>query len=200
MADRVVLDNIKRFFYRNKMLVVATLTLVVLGLATGVLCTLKTNSTLDLGFLQDFCLKNYFLQKYSIFAFIFIKFVVILGLFVLMFLLSFIKIGNVLSLLLCFYLGFLTGIDGVVLVCFFGAIKGLLLALLVVALWQILLIVSLVFFAMQMSQRNRGMRCYGKSTMSGIEIRLCLFYSLFALCCVVLQGVFLGTICKIFVF
>ncbi len=200
MAGNYFWDNIKRFFYKNKALVIWTIIIAILGLATGVFCVLKADVCITCNLLQDFCLRNFFLHKYSFFAFIFIKILVYFAIFLALFLLSFLKGGNVFGLLLGFYIGFLAGIDFVVVISVCGILKGLLLGILIVLVCELALILILVLFSAQMVARNKGMRCYGRSIISGNELKIWGFYLLCCICVILVQGILLGLICKLFVF
>ena len=200
MAGNFFCDNIKKYFFRNKTLIFWFATMVFLAFIVGVFCTLNSNKVLDINFIQDFCLKQFFLQKYSIFGFVSIKILLVFAIFIALFMLSFLKIGNLFAMLFCCYLGFLIGIDCCVVVVSFGLFKGLLLSIFIIFICEVSLVFLLIFFSTQMHYKNNGIRCYGKSILSGDEGRVYLFYLLLATSIIVLQGILLAIICKIFVF
>lgn len=200
MAGCYFWDNIKRFFCKNKTLIIWVFIIAILGITTGVFCVLKADIIIDCKLLQDFCLRNYFLHKYSFFAFIFIKILVYFALILVLFLLSFLRCGNIFGFLLGFYIGFLAGIDFVVLLNVCGILKGLLLGVLVVLICEMALILFIILFCAQMYARNKGMRCYGRSIMNGNELKIWGFYFLLCVCIILVQGILLGLICKLFVF
>ena len=200
MTWNYFLDNIKRLFFRNKMLFIWTAIILFIAFAIGIFCAIKTDTNIDINLVQDFCLKRYLTNDYNFFEFVFVKIIVFFAIFLLITLLSFFKFGNIFSFLLGFYLGFLTGIDCAILVVIFGVLKGLLLSLFVVALFEMSLILLLILFSTQMLARNKGMRCFGKSILGENLLKLFFFNFLICIVFILLQGVLLATICKIFVF
>lgn len=200
MPKTYFFDNVKRFFLLNKTLLIWICVVILLGITTGIFCALKSNVELSLCNLQDFTLRNLFLCHYSYFAYIFIKTIILVLLLGCIFLISFLGFGSFLLFGLMLYLSYLLGIDIVVIVSIFGLLKGILLAILGLFVWQIIIYFAIFIFGYKMICFNRQLKLYGNCLLHGYEFKVFLFFIILLSVIIIFQTIFIWLICKIFVF
>lgn len=198
MKSHYFLDNLKRFFSNNKKSLIIIFVIFLLGLLTGIFCTIKANRPYDLTFLQSYTIKSFLIKK-SLVTFIFVKSVFVFLLLLAFYFMSHLKFGNVLMVLISSYFAFICGVDVTIIVIVLGLVKGLLIGI-IYLICQTALIVLLLLFGFNMSKYNKQMCIYGNSSIKGQEFKIFLFFFLIMFLIILVQGLLMALLCKFFVF
>lgn len=200
MASGYFFDNLKRFFTLNKKLVWVIFLLALVGILTGVFCSLKVTSLYTLTMLRDMALKQFFLKKVGGVGYILLKILSVVALLFVIYFLSFFKFGRFLFWLVMGLLAYFIGIDCVILIKVFGGIRGTVFAFVCVVPFSVSVMFLLFVFGLKLGDFNRQMCAFGNSCSKNQEFKLLLFFVLLISLVIILQGIFLAIFSKIFVF
>ena len=199
MEKRCYYDNLKRFFSLNKSLLFSIFLIFLLGLITGIFCTIKTNVFINLSYIQNPPLKLLLLKRLSVFGFVFCE-IIIYFLFLLGgFLLSFNKFSKIIFVAIFIFLSYILGIDLSVMVVCFGLLKGLIYGVICFIFGEFLLFL-LMIFCFKMAIFNREKCIYGTSILKGREGNMFLTFLLLICITLIFYGLALFILSKIFVF
>jgi len=198
MANYCFKDSLKRFFSLNKIFIIFILVIFVLGFVTGIFCFAKSNVDLSLSYVQNIPLRNLLLIKTSIIGFAFFEILITLAILIILYLLSFLKIANILYPIMLFYFAYIIGIDCAVIFALCG-LKGIFISI-ITFLAQGLSILILFLYAYKMHLHNKEQCMYGKSSIYGYELKISLFVLAIVAIIIVLESIMLWLLFKIFVF
>ncbi len=193
-------DNVKLFFRLNKALILSICCIILVGVLTGVFCVAKSSSEIFLTHIQCFPLRSYFLHKMSLVGFLLLESLFVVICFILIFLMSYLKCGKFLMVLLSMYISFRLGVTVAVLVCVMGALKGLLLAILAVLIPCAFRLVMYLIFGFRMCEFNKQFCIFGNSAIRGEEVKLTLCFCGVCVVAVIVQTIVLLILGNLFVF
>ncbi len=193
-------DNIKLFCRLNRAIIWAICCVICLGVLTGVFCVAKSSSEISLALIQCYPLRSYFLNKMSVVGFLLLESFFVFICFLLLFLMSYLKCGKFLLIVLFAYISFRLGVTLAVLVCVMGVTKGLIYALLVGFVPCGIRLVLYMIFGFRMCEFNKQFCIFGNSAIRGTEIKLTLSFYAICVATVVIQAIILLIFDNLFVF
>ncbi len=193
-------DNIKRFFSINYKLILSILFIIVIGLGIGIMCSVKSGEILDVNFIQGVFLKGFLVKKYSFFTYFLLKTLVLAGLLIVFYYLSFLKLGYVFIFLFGVYYGYLIGINICVILSIFSLLKGILIGIVAYGIFEIVILGLILLYTFKMLCYNRQKSVYGASILYGNEPKIILFFAGSLGIIVLIEAIFIAVIFKIFVF
>lgn len=193
-------DVVKRFFSLNKALIFSIIVVITLGVTTGIFCALKSGETLTIDYIQGFVLRNFLDKKYSFFSYVFTRSIIAFIILFLIYFLSYLKLGYVIFLLGAFYYSYRIGINVCVIISIYSLLKGILVSILGYFIFEVCILALFMIFGFRMLCFNKQMSLYGNCLIKGCELRLTLFFFLLISILIVLQGIIISIIFKIFVF
>jgi hypothetical protein len=193
-------DNVKLFCKLNKVIIWSICCVICLGILTGVFCVAKSSSEISLTLIQCYPLRNYFLNKMSAVGFLLLESFFVLICFLLLFLMSYLKCGKFLLILLSAYISFRLGVSIAVLVCVMGVTKGFIYAILAILIPCGFRIVLYMIFGFRMCEFNKQFCIFGNSAIRGAETKLTLCFYAICVVTVVIQTIILLIFDNLFVF
>lgn len=190
----IFIDKLKYFFQTRKKVVLTLFIIFLFAFLLGLFCVIKSNN-FSLNKIPDLALKL-FLTKFNIFLFILIKiFIVLLSLF-LLYLLTFIKPGRILILLIYFYFSICEGVTFGLVIKNFCFLPGLLLGI-IYLIFETILNFILFFFLINNCNFNKY---YSKCVSCSIKkerFKSLMLLLLLAIIIVILEAVLLFVIVKL---
>lgn len=190
----VISDNIKRFFSLNKALCFCLLTIISLGLITGIFCVIKSNNSITLQTMPFILLKNLLIEKRSFFVHFFLKLIVTTIIFIACFFLSFLKFGTYLTVAIFFYMGYLLGISVAIM---YHCMKFFLLLSVIVVPCEIFLLFLMGVCSFRFLKFNRQVYKYGNCYIRGNEFKILMISLIVCSIIILLETILLAIIFKI---
>lgn len=175
MVNHYFFDNIKRFFSLNKTLVIFITTIFLLGGVTGVFCVLKSSNYFTIYSLKDFLLKEFLLNKISLFSFFFIKIIILSLLLFIIYLLSNTKIFPILFSIFLLYISFLMGVNSAIIFIIFPSMKGIIIFI-PFFLYNLIFFFLICVFGFKMCGCNSQMSRFGNCYINGIQFKVISFF------------------------
>lgn len=193
-------DNVKLFCRLNKTLILSICCIICLGVLTGIFCVAKSACDIFFTHIQCFSLRCYFLHKMSLVGFLLLESLFVAICFVLIFLMSYLKCGKFLIIMLSMYISFRLGVTVAVLVCVLGVVKGFLFAILAVFVPCVFRLALYLIFGFRMCEFNKQFCLFGNSAIRGEEVKLTLCFCAVCVVAVIVQTIILLILGNLFVF
>lgn len=190
----IISDSLKRFFSLNKALIFCISLVLSLGLITGILCVIKSDSPIKLQTMPYFLLKKVLSKEKSFFFYFFIKSLITGLIFAACFIFSFLKIGPFLVCGTLFYMGYLLGISCAIL---FYCVKLSLLLIIVVVPCEILVLFLLSICSFRFLKFNKQLSKYGNCYIRGNEIKILMLCFIICIAIILIQTLLLILLFKI---
>jgi len=193
-------DGLRRFFFVNRRFVIFIVIIMLIGILTGIFCCAKTSITINIYYVQNFPLRLMILNKLSFIGFIFLSLLFYFFLLFLIYFLSFFKFGAFLIFCILAYLCYVFGVDLTVIFISFSSIKGIVIAIVGILPFYSVMFLIICAYSFRLICLNKRLSFCGNFNIKGFEFKIMLSYFLILSIIIVLQGITLFILTKIFVF
>lgn len=193
-------NGVQRFFSLNKKFVLIVLSIMLVGVLTGIFACAKSSECITIYFLQNIPLRLFLLNKLSLFGFIFFQLLFYFLLLFLIFFLSFFKLGGFFIFCILSYLCYIFGIDLAVVFVSFSSFKGVFLSVFCILPFQTILIFLIFVYSVKLIRLNKGVGACGSGCVKAYEFKNMLSFFLVLSIIIILQALVLFVLTRIFVF
>ena len=193
----IILGNIKRYFYENRLCFLLLSGVFFLGLITGIFVAIKRCDFLSTEILNKFLTYKLLSCKISCFSFIIQKFLFLILIFACIKLLSKIKLAILSFMGLMFFMSYYLGLLVSTIIVLFGFV-GVLNSIILLLPFEILIYTVLIFYIVYcLRNKNYIYKCYKETKEKLIEN---LFFVAFLLVFIVLQGISINLVSSTIIF
>lgn len=187
-------NNLKTFFEFNKQTIFLIIAEMIFGVLIGVFCILKLKN-FSISRIPNFLVKNY-LINFNIGIYILTKVLLVFALFILLYVISFLKFGSVLTLGISFYLSCCLGASCCIIINHYNLLQGIVLSVVYFAFEFVLLFFTTLFF-LRFCYFNKQLVCYGNCQIKSENLKILLFGVLAAIIIIILQSICLSVVVKL---
>lgn len=193
-------DGLRRFFSLNRRFILFISIIMLIGMLTGIFCSAKTSIIININFVQNIPLRLIILNELSLIGFIFLSSVFIFILLFLIFFLSFFKFGAFFIFCILAYLCYVFGVDVTVVFISFGSLKGIFISIVGILPFYSMMYFIIFIYSFHLIGFNKQFSICANGDIKRYEFRILLSYFFILFILIVLQGITLLILTKIFVF